>query len=125
MLKWKFHKAERPQVPTLKHRDTSYVQVRPGLRRLFIHTEHLMTVINEFTDGPWNEPEPPHSHPHEQTGYMADGEVIFYCKGEDDRHLKPGDMFSVPPNTPHTIKCLTPVVRIVDSFTPIREDFIQ
>ena len=103
---------------------SDFISVRDGLKRKIIYTDTLMTVINEFTDGPWDEPEPPHSHPHEQTGYMAEGEVIFYCDGEEDVHLVKGDMFCVAPNVKHTIKCLTPVVRIVDSFTPLRKDFL-
>lgn len=112
-------------MPILKKEKQHHVQVRPGLRRCIIHTQHLMTVINEFSDGPWEQPEPPHSHPHEQTGYIAKGEVIFYCQGEEDQHLVTGDMFCVPPNIKHTIKCLTPTVTIVDSFTPIRQDFLE
>jgi mannose-6-phosphate isomerase-like protein (cupin superfamily) len=103
---------------------SAFIQVHAGLKRKLIYTENLMTVINEFTDGPWDKPEPPHSHPHEQTGYMAEGEVIFYCDGEADVHLVKGDMFCVAPNAKHTIKCLTSVVRIIDSFTPLRQDFL-
>ena len=111
-------------MPIVQEKSRGFVQVHAGLRRRVIYTKNLMTVINEFTDGPWEQPEPPHSHPHEQTGYMAKGEVIFYCEGQEDQHLAPGDMFCVPPNVKHTIKCLTPVVQIVDSFTPIRQDFL-
>ena len=103
---------------------SDFIRVREGLKRKIIYTDNLMTVINEFMDGPWEKPEPPHSHPHEQTGYMAEGEVIFYCDGEADAHLVKGDMFCVPPNIKHTIKCLTPVVRIVVSFTPPRLEFL-
>lgn len=111
-------------MPVLKNSTTPFTLVHPGLQRKIIHTDNLMTVINEFTDGPWDEPEPTHSHPHEQTAYVAAGEVVFYCEGEPDHHLVPGDMFCVPPNIKHTIKCLTPVVRIVDSFTPLRQEFL-
>jgi len=83
-----------------------------------------MTVINEFYDGPWDEPEPMHSHPHEQTAYVAAGELIYYCEDEKEQLLEAGDLFSAPAGKKHTIKCLTPVVRIVDSFTPIREEFL-
>ncbi|MBN1481171.1 cupin domain-containing protein [candidate division KSB1 bacterium] len=102
-----------------------FFHVRIGLGRKLIYTDALMTAINDFIDGPWEEPEPPHSHPHAQTGYIAEGEVIFYCEGEEDQHLVKGDLFCVPPNIKHTIKCLTPIVRIVDSFTPIRQDFLR
>ena len=39
--------------------------------------------------------------------------------------LKEGDMFAVPANVPHCIQMLTPTVRIIDSFSPIREEFIK
>lgn len=101
-----------------------YENVKAGLRRKIIHTQNLMTVLIDFSNGPWDEPEPPHSHPHEQTSYVAEGEIIFYCEGEPDQHLKAGDMFAVPSGKKHTVKLLTQKVRLVDSFNPIREDFL-
>lgn len=83
-----------------------------------------MTVVIDLTDGPWEEPEPPHKHLHVQTSYVAEGEIIFYCEGEPDEHLKAGDMFAVPPDKLHTVKLLTKRVRLVDSFSPLRTDFL-
>lgn len=111
-------------MPVLKFDEESYEVVRAGLQRKIIHTPNLMTVLIEFTDGPWDSPEPPHSHPHEQTSYVAEGEIVFYCEGEADQHLKPGDMFAVPSGKKHTIKLLSESARLVDSFNPIREDFL-
>jgi len=87
--------------------------------------ENLMTVLIEFTNGPWKEADPFHSHPHEQTSYVAEGEIIFYCEGEADEHLVAGDMFYIPSGKKHTIKVLTPFVRLIDNFSPIREDFLK
>ena len=109
----------------LKFENVPYEKVREGLQRKIIHTEKLMTVLIDFSDGPWDEPEPPHAHPHEQTSYVAEGEIIFYCEGEEEQHLKAGDMFAVPSGRMHTVKLLTPKVRLVDSFTPLREDFLK
>lgn len=109
----------------LKFDEVPYEQVREGLQRKIIHLDQIMTVLLDFSDGPWEEPEPPHSHPHEQTCYLAAGEVIFYCEGEPEQHLKAGDMFYVPSGKKHTIKLLTPTARLVDSFTPLREDFLK
>ena len=67
---------------------------------------------------------PPHSHPHEQVAYVAEGEVIFLMDGEET-HLRPGDMYLVPSGKPHSIQQLTEHVRLVDCFTPIREDFLK
>ena len=83
-----------------------------------------MTVLIDFSNGPWAEPPPPHSHPHIQTTYLAEGEIIYYCEGEPDQHLKKGDMFSVPSGKKHTIKLLSKAARLIDSFNPIREDFL-
>ena len=108
----------------LKFNDVPYEIVREGLQRKIIHTDNLMSVLIDFSDGPWDKPEPPHSHPHEQTSYVAEGEIIFLCEGEADQHLKAGDMFSAPSGRPHTIQLLTEKARLVDSFNPVREDFL-
>ena len=111
-------------MPVLKFEETKAEKVRPGLERKIIFTGELMTVVIDFSDGPWKSPEPPHSHPHVQTSYVAEGEIIFYCEGEPDQHLKPGDMFAVPSGKSHTVKLLTKNVRLVDSFNPLRTDFL-
>ena len=108
----------------LKFDEVPYEKVRDGLERKIIHTNDLMTVLIDFTDGPWEEREPPHAHLHEQTSYVAEGEIIFYCEDEADQHLKAGDMFAVPSGKLHTIKLLTAKARLVDSFNPVREDFL-
>ena len=108
----------------LKFKDVPYEIVREGLQRKIIHTDNLMTVLIDFSDGPWDKPEPPHSHPHEQTSYVAEGEIIFFCEGEADQHLKAGDMFAALSGRPHTVQLLTEKVRLVDSFNPVREDFL-
>ena len=65
-------------------------KIRDGLYRTIIHTDNLMLAVIDFTDGPWDEPEPYHSHPHEQASYLAEGEIMFYCEGEPERHMKAG-----------------------------------
>ena len=108
----------------LKANDTKAVSVKPGVSRYLIHGNDLMTVVIDFSNGPWLEPEPPHSHVHEQTSYIAEGEIIFFCEGEAEQHLKAGDMFFVPANKKHTVQLLTKNVRLIDSFNPLRMDFL-
>ena len=112
-------------MPVLKFNNIPYEEVKPGLKRKIIYTDNLMSVLIDFSNGPWSEPEPPHSHPHEQISYLVSGELIFYCEGEDEKHLIAGDMFAVPSGRKHTIKLLTKEVRLIDNFTPIREDFLK
>lgn len=97
---------------------------RGGAERRLGHTNNLMMVILDFDDGPQAEPDPPHSHPHEQVSYVAEGEIFFFLEDECER-LGPGDMFLVPPDKPHWIQLLTKHVRLVDCFNPIRQDFLE
>ncbi|MGD2034275.1 MAG: cupin domain-containing protein [Bacteroidales bacterium] len=100
-------------------------QIKEGVYRSVIFTDNLMLTIIDFTNGPWDEPEPFHSHPHEQVSYVAAGEIIFYCENRPEQHLRAGDVFAVPSGEKHTVKVLTEKVRLIDSFNPIREDFLK
>jgi quercetin dioxygenase-like cupin family protein len=109
---------------TLKYDETPVDQIREGAERRIGYTDNLMIVTIDFHDGPKDEPDPPHSHPHEQVSYVAEGEVLFVMDGQAT-HLRPGDVFLVPSGKPHTIQQLTEHVRLVDCFTPIREDLLK
>lgn len=95
-----------------------------GRRRYLSHTDNLMMVIIDFDDGPSEVPDPPHSHPHEQVSYVAEGTLIVHI-GDEATQLQQGDVFTVEPNVPHTIQLLSKHVRLVDTFTPLREDFLK
>lgn len=99
--------------------------IAPGVTRRLVYTPHLMTVLIDFTNGPQTQPDPWHAHPHEQTSYVATGEILFFLEGEETAHLRAGDMFYVPSGQQHCIQLLTAHVRLVDSFTPIRQDFLN
>lgn len=109
----------------LKFEEVNYTEVNDRTKRKLIQTDNLMTVIVDFTEGPWIEADPYHNHPHEQTSYVAEGEIVFYCEGEPGQHLIAGDMFAVPPYKMHSIKLLSRTARLVDSFNPVREDFLK
>jgi len=108
----------------VKHENTPRETIAPGRTRYLTHSDHLMMVVIDFNDGPSAQPDPPHWHPHEQVTYVASGEVLF-CVDGAPTHLVPGDMIAVPSNVPHSIQLLTDHVRLVDTFTPIREDFLK
>jgi quercetin dioxygenase-like cupin family protein len=100
-------------------------QVAPGLVRRLISTENLMLVEVVFTDGPTAAPDPFHSHPHEQVSSLIEGEIYLFVDDEDKVHLKPGDAFAIPSGIQHTIQRLSPRVKLIDCFTPLREDFLD
>lgn len=112
-------------MPTQIYNQAPVEHIAEGVERRIVYTKNLMTVIIDFNNGPASVPDPMHKHPHEQTSYVAAGEVLFFMEGEETQHLKEGDMFYVPSGINHCIQLLTPHVRLVDSFTPIREDFLK
>lgn len=109
----------------LKFDDIAYEVVNERMKRKIVYTDNLMTVLADFEGGPWPEQDPFHNHPHEQTTYVSEGEVIFYCDGEPEQYLKAGDIVAVPPFQKHAIKLLSKTARLIDSFTPQREDFLN
>lgn len=110
-------------MPILIDSDTPATQVASNISRKLLHLNNLMMVIVDFTDGPQSEPEKPHAHPHEQISYIAEGEVYLFVDG-DKKRLKAGDMFAVPGGVYHCIQMLSAQVRIIDSFSPIRQEFL-
>lgn len=63
-----------------------------------------------------------HNHPHVQSTYVAAGRFRFTI-GDDSFEVGPGDSFVIPSNAVHGCVCLEPG-RLVDSFTPRRDDFL-
>jgi quercetin dioxygenase-like cupin family protein len=108
----------------VKASETTATPIGAGRSRYLAHTDHLMMVVVDFNDGPAPIPDPPHSHPHEQVSYVATGELVLVM-GAEKMHLSAGDLFTVPANVPHAVQTLTPHVRLIDAFHPIREDFLK
>ena len=42
----------------------------------------------------------------------------------DVREKRPGDLYAIPPDLPHSIQLFSKTARLVDCFTPLREDFL-
>ena len=63
-----------------------------------------------------------HSHPHEQVGMVVEGRAIFFV-GDEEQTLSKGDMYRIPGNVKHRVVALDELVKALDIFTPIREDY--
>jgi quercetin dioxygenase-like cupin family protein len=106
-----------------KKSDQHFVRLGTDRSRTEVHTGKLMIVLFDFEGGPWDKPDPPHSHPHEQISYIASGRVRYFIDAEL-AEAKAGDLVTVPPGIPHSIQLLSEEARLVDAFHPLREDFI-
>ncbi len=89
-------------------------------RRVLSYGESLMLVEFRFEAGKasWE-----HSHPHEQVGYVVEGEIDFYMAGHEPVRLSKGGSYYVPSGVKHYIKTYAPTV-LLDAFTPMRQDFV-
>jgi quercetin dioxygenase-like cupin family protein len=76
----------------------SYVELQPG------------AIVSE------------HSHPHEQVGMILEGRARFYIGGEE-KVLGQGDFYRIPGNVKHRVVALEEIVKVLDIFHPIREDY--
>jgi len=95
------------------------VEMLPGVvRRTLTEGERMMLVEVTLDQGAVV---PPHTHPHEQIGYLASGRLLFEV-GDERSELSPGDSWLVPSNVPHQVTALEPSVAI-DVFSPPREEY--
>jgi len=111
-------------MPVLINKNAPEKELIPGIKAKMAVTKELMTLISEITLGIQSEPLPMHSHPAEQTTYILEGELIVFIEGEAPQKIGKGDIYYVGANIPHTVQCLTEVIRVVESFSPPREEFM-
>jgi len=96
------------------------VEVDGGLtRKLMGYNEELMLLEVKFKTGGIGYA---HQHIHAQSSYIASGVFEVSVNGEKSI-LKTGDGFFVEPNVLHGAVCLEEGV-IIDTFSPMRQDFL-
>lgn len=74
-----------------------------------------------------NEEIPLHSHVHEQMTYVLKGSFKFEVNDENGKHvdiIKEGDTLYMPSNSRHGCIPLEDDSRLIDCFTPQREDYL-
>jgi quercetin dioxygenase-like cupin family protein len=65
---------------------------------------------------------PTHQHPEEQIGTILEGEYEFEIAGVA-KMMRPGDVYVVPPNVPHSARTYDKSCLAVDIFSPPRSGF--
>lgn len=92
----------------------------PGFRGKFVNSKEMSFVYWEIPAGT---PLPEHSHPHEQVAHTLDGcfEIIV---NDRTQILEAGSVCVIPANAVHSGRALTDC-RILDVFSPTREDYLE
>jgi quercetin dioxygenase-like cupin family protein len=81
--------------------------------------EKMMLVIVELDA---NTTFPKHNHPHEQGGIVLEGELEFII-GSETRLLHPGDLYIIPGGVDHEVKVAGTPAKVLDIFSPVREEY--
>lgn len=103
------------------YENTTLTELSGGVRRrILANDEKMMAVEVDFDEGAVGAM---HTHPHEQISYVLSGEFSATI-GDEVRLIKAGDTYYTKPNEPHGVVCLK-AGRLLDIFTPRREDFLK
>ena len=88
-------------------------------RKIMGYDDTLMLVNVHFEKGGVGQM---HNHYHAQVTYVVSGKFEMTI-GKETKILKGGDCFYIPPHVMHGAICLESGV-LIDTFSPIREDFM-
>ena len=106
-------------MPFIALRELPKMELFPGIRSALAAGEHLMLSALEMEHGGVV---PEHSHPHEQAGLVLEGRLRLRIGGEE-RELAPGDAFLIPSHVAHSGEVTEGPARVLDIFSPVREDY--
>lgn len=95
-------------------------EIFPGVQ---IHTAAGTQMMISVVDLEPNSEVKMHSHPHEQMGYLIEGELEFTI-GDEKRTVKPGDVWRIPGGIEHGCRTGDKASRAIDIFHPVREDYL-
>src|SRR5438105_9226810 len=110
---------EGADVPFVDLQAFAPIEIFPGVRIRTPYGKNLMLSYVEIDDGAVVET---HRHVHEQGGIVLSGRMELTI-GDETRTLGPGEMYIIPPNTPHRARGVDGSVVALDVFSPVREDY--
>ena len=94
-------------------------EIIPGYQARFMHSATMTLALWDIAK---DAPLPEHSHPHEQVTHLLEGVFELTLNGVK-QVMKAGQVIVIPSNAVHSGKALT-ACRILDAFSPRREDYL-
>jgi quercetin dioxygenase-like cupin family protein len=91
----------------------------PGIVARLFWGERMMLAVVEIDPGALL---PEHNHPHEQAGMILEGELELTIGGES-RLLTAGHAYIIPGGTLHSARAGDAPCRVLDIFSPVREEY--
>ena len=108
-------------MPFIDLNELARVELFPKALSGIAKGDHLMLSFLDLDEGCVI---PEHSHPHEQAGLVLAG-VFRFRIGAEEKVAVAGDAFIVPPNVVHEGEVVEGPVRVLDIFSPPREDYAE
>lgn len=103
-----------------KNNTGEYRELIPGVQlQTMVHGEK--TLMGRFTLAKGAKI-PPHKHPHEQTGIMISGKLLFTINNTETE-VDAGESWCIPGNNEHAVVALEDSV-VIEVFSPVREDYL-
>jgi quercetin dioxygenase-like cupin family protein len=110
-----------PDFVVVTHENGKESAPESGLkRRVLAYNDKLFLAEHEMVKG-WVGKV--HSHPHEQVVYVVQGHLKITCQGRTI-DIRTGDTFVVRGGVEHGASAIEDS-RVIDVFTPCREDYIR
>jgi quercetin dioxygenase-like cupin family protein len=93
-------------------------EIVPGFFGRFVHGSQATLSLFEIKQG---SSLPEHHHVHEQITFILEGTLEMTIGGQTYL-LTPGTVHVIPSNTPHSAFAHTEC-KVIDAFSPVREDY--
>ncbi|MBL7164074.1 MAG: cupin domain-containing protein [Anaerolineales bacterium] len=91
----------------------------PGINARTFWGEKMLLAVVDLDP---NSHLPLHSHPHEQVGTVIQGQMEMTIDDET-RLLQPGDVYVIPGGVEHEARTFDEPVKVVDIFSPVRDEY--
>lgn len=94
-------------------------ELAPGVNtRIFTGDQAMLSIVTlaPHAEGTM------HHHPQEQWGVMLEGSAVR-VQGGEEFPVKKGDFWRTPGNVPHTIRAGAEGAKVLDVFSPPREEY--
>jgi quercetin dioxygenase-like cupin family protein len=105
-------------MPFYNPNDRPVKHLVPGMHiRTFWGEQQLLSLVELDA----NTILPRHSHPHEQSTLVLEGELEFELGGET-RTIRAGELVIIPGGVEHFVTVGPMPTRVLDTFSPVRED---
>lgn len=104
----------------IRYTDVPTIDLAPGIKAHIVSAEKITL---SFASAEPNAQLSPHRHEHEQMLLVLDGAIDFVIEGKQ-YHIEKGEVVILPSNTEHGAYFTDKGARVIDVFSPPRQDFV-